>query len=261
MVWNITSGKFSKFQPTLSSTDRLIKLSLSLVLWMSSPGVFAPTLFSKIFGNLVCESCTSTPGNGSVPFVCKDCHYDSVGLLHLPLHALSSAFWKHFVWQGTCGALLLWCFYSQHFYHEDWILIVPCVKYPKKERSIDFNFPPRSFHRVKLTNISFCPKSSKSRCYTHTFILICLGLVFKLFSDLKLFFFQASGVHNLCAAARCVPDRPHLHSEDPLPHLWYPYQRWPRGPCTRSVRTSGHQRVPARWWGHHWPTPCRQLVY
>lgn len=46
---------------------------------ISSPGVFAPTLFSKTFGNLVCESCTNIPGNASVPFICKDCHYDMVG--------------------------------------------------------------------------------------------------------------------------------------------------------------------------------------
>lgn len=43
-----------------------------------SVGVFAPTLFSKTFGNLVCESCTSIPSNTSVPFACKDCHYDMV---------------------------------------------------------------------------------------------------------------------------------------------------------------------------------------
>ncbi|KAM6961607.1 cation/H+ exchanger protein 1 [Tautogolabrus adspersus] len=49
----------------------------SALLFISIGGVFAPTLFSKIFGNLVCESCTNIPGNGSVPFVCKDCHYDT----------------------------------------------------------------------------------------------------------------------------------------------------------------------------------------
>lgn len=49
----------------------------SALLFISIGGVFAPTLFSKMFGNLVCESCTSIPGNTSVPFVCKDCHYDS----------------------------------------------------------------------------------------------------------------------------------------------------------------------------------------
>ncbi|KAJ0015550.1 hypothetical protein NQD34_009170 [Periophthalmus magnuspinnatus] len=49
----------------------------SALLFISIGGVFAPTLFSKTFGNLVCESCTSVPGNSSVPFICKDCHYDS----------------------------------------------------------------------------------------------------------------------------------------------------------------------------------------
>ncbi|XP_033470914.1 cation/H+ exchanger protein 1 isoform X2 [Epinephelus lanceolatus] len=49
----------------------------SALLFISVGGVFAPTLFSKTFGNLVCESCTNIPGNGSVPFICKDCHYDT----------------------------------------------------------------------------------------------------------------------------------------------------------------------------------------
>ncbi|XP_042259153.1 cation/H+ exchanger protein 1 isoform X2 [Thunnus maccoyii] len=49
----------------------------SALLFISIGGVFAPTLFSKTFGNLVCESCTNIPGNTSVPFVCKDCHYDT----------------------------------------------------------------------------------------------------------------------------------------------------------------------------------------
>ncbi|KAM6896119.1 cation/H+ exchanger protein 1 [Lycodopsis pacificus] len=49
----------------------------SALLFISVGGVFAPTLFSKAFGNLVCESCTNIPGNGSVPFVCKNCHYDT----------------------------------------------------------------------------------------------------------------------------------------------------------------------------------------
>uniref|UniRef100_A0A3P8S1K0 Cation/H+ exchanger protein 1 n=1 Tax=Amphiprion percula TaxID=161767 RepID=A0A3P8S1K0_AMPPE len=50
----------------------------SALLFISIGGVFAPTLFSKTFGNLVCESCTNIPGNASVPFICKDCHYDTV---------------------------------------------------------------------------------------------------------------------------------------------------------------------------------------
>uniref|UniRef100_A0A8C2ZCT4 Cation/H+ exchanger protein 1 n=1 Tax=Cyclopterus lumpus TaxID=8103 RepID=A0A8C2ZCT4_CYCLU len=49
----------------------------SALLFISVGGVFAPTIFSKAFGSLVCESCTNIPGNGSVPFVCKDCHYDT----------------------------------------------------------------------------------------------------------------------------------------------------------------------------------------
>uniref|UniRef100_A0A3B5B995 Low affinity vacuolar monovalent cation/H(+) antiporter-like n=1 Tax=Stegastes partitus TaxID=144197 RepID=A0A3B5B995_9TELE len=50
----------------------------SALLFISIGGVFAPTLFSKTFGNLVCESCSNVPGNASVPFVCKDCHYDTL---------------------------------------------------------------------------------------------------------------------------------------------------------------------------------------
>ncbi|XP_071358147.1 cation/H+ exchanger protein 1 isoform X2 [Trachinotus anak] len=49
----------------------------SALLFISVGGVFAPTLFSKAFGNLVCESCSNIPGNASVSFICKDCHYDT----------------------------------------------------------------------------------------------------------------------------------------------------------------------------------------
>ncbi|XP_071386760.1 cation/H+ exchanger protein 1 [Centroberyx affinis] len=49
----------------------------SALLFISIGGVFAPTLFSKTYGNLMCESCTNTPGNVSAPFVCRDCHYDT----------------------------------------------------------------------------------------------------------------------------------------------------------------------------------------
>ncbi|KAM7367123.1 hypothetical protein PAMP_015047 [Pampus punctatissimus] len=49
----------------------------SALLFISIGGVFAPTLFSKTFGNLMCESCNNIPGNTSAPFVCKDCHYDT----------------------------------------------------------------------------------------------------------------------------------------------------------------------------------------
>ncbi|TNN65185.1 putative cation exchanger [Liparis tanakae] len=57
----------------------------SALLFISVGGVFAPTIFSKAFGSLVCESCTNIPGNGSAPFVCRDCHYDTVsGSCHVP---------------------------------------------------------------------------------------------------------------------------------------------------------------------------------
>ncbi|XP_028426329.1 cation/H+ exchanger protein 1 isoform X2 [Perca flavescens] len=49
----------------------------SALLFISVGGVFAPTLFSKTFGNLMCESCTNIPGNASVAFICKHCHYDT----------------------------------------------------------------------------------------------------------------------------------------------------------------------------------------
>ncbi|XP_061662771.1 cation/H+ exchanger protein 1 isoform X2 [Syngnathoides biaculeatus] len=48
----------------------------SSLLFISIGGVFAPTLFSKTFGSLVCKSCSNVPGNASVPFVCQDCHYN-----------------------------------------------------------------------------------------------------------------------------------------------------------------------------------------
>ncbi|XP_076015106.1 cation/H+ exchanger protein 1 [Genypterus blacodes] len=48
----------------------------SALLFISIGGVFSPTLFAKIFGTLTCEGCTNMPGNGSAPFICRDCHYD-----------------------------------------------------------------------------------------------------------------------------------------------------------------------------------------
>ncbi|KAM8891372.1 uncharacterized protein cax2 [Spinachia spinachia] len=51
----------------------------SALLFISVGGVFAPTLFSKAYGNLVCDACTNSPaGNGtnSSQFVCHNCHYD-----------------------------------------------------------------------------------------------------------------------------------------------------------------------------------------
>uniref|UniRef100_A0A1A8EY58 Cation/H+ exchanger protein 2 n=2 Tax=Nothobranchius korthausae TaxID=1143690 RepID=A0A1A8EY58_9TELE len=50
----------------------------SALLFISVGGVFAPTLFSKAYGNLVCDACSSinATSNSSGPFVCHNCHYD-----------------------------------------------------------------------------------------------------------------------------------------------------------------------------------------
>ncbi|XP_046889222.1 putative cation exchanger C521.04c isoform X5 [Hypomesus transpacificus] len=48
----------------------------SALLFISVGGVFAPTLFSKAYGHLLCEGCTNATGNTSGPFVCRNCHYD-----------------------------------------------------------------------------------------------------------------------------------------------------------------------------------------
>uniref|UniRef100_A0A1A7WZP1 Cation exchanger C521.04c n=1 Tax=Iconisemion striatum TaxID=60296 RepID=A0A1A7WZP1_9TELE len=52
----------------------------SALLFISVGGVFAPTLFSKAYGNLVCDACTNTnaTSNSSGSFVCHNCHYDLV---------------------------------------------------------------------------------------------------------------------------------------------------------------------------------------
>uniref|UniRef100_A0A8B9HFE2 Cation/H+ exchanger protein 1 n=1 Tax=Astyanax mexicanus TaxID=7994 RepID=A0A8B9HFE2_ASTMX len=48
----------------------------SALLFISVGGVFAPTLFSKAYGSLMCEGCSNPTGNNSGPFYCTDCHYD-----------------------------------------------------------------------------------------------------------------------------------------------------------------------------------------
>ncbi|CAL8263736.1 unnamed protein product [Merluccius merluccius] len=47
----------------------------SALLFISVGGVFAPTLFSKAYGNLVCDACTNSVG-GNTTFICHNCHYD-----------------------------------------------------------------------------------------------------------------------------------------------------------------------------------------
>ncbi|XP_043084218.1 putative cation exchanger C521.04c [Puntigrus tetrazona] len=65
----------------------------SSLLFISIGGVFAPTLFSKAYGNLICEDCTNSSGtNSSGSFICKNCHYDlsenSYSLFHSHIEPL-----------------------------------------------------------------------------------------------------------------------------------------------------------------------------
>ncbi|XP_065145763.1 cation/H+ exchanger protein 1 [Paramisgurnus dabryanus] len=48
----------------------------SALLFISVGGVFAPTLFSKAYGNFICEGCSNSPNNTNKPFICNNCHYD-----------------------------------------------------------------------------------------------------------------------------------------------------------------------------------------
>ncbi|XP_042191323.1 cation/H+ exchanger protein 1 isoform X3 [Callorhinchus milii] len=50
----------------------------SALLFISVGGVFAPTLFSKTYGSLVCQDCNSTSPNESAPFECVNCHYNVI---------------------------------------------------------------------------------------------------------------------------------------------------------------------------------------
>lgn len=60
------------------------EFNAALTVCLSPAGVFAPTLFSKAYGNFVCDSCSNSTGNStsnsSGPFICHNCHYDLVGL-------------------------------------------------------------------------------------------------------------------------------------------------------------------------------------
>ncbi|KAA0724435.1 hypothetical protein E1301_Tti003703 [Triplophysa tibetana] len=65
----------------------------SSLLFISIGGVFAPTLFSKAYGNLVCEDCTNSTGTNSTgSFTCRHCHYDlsenSFNLFHSHIEPL-----------------------------------------------------------------------------------------------------------------------------------------------------------------------------
>ncbi|XP_048357940.1 low affinity vacuolar monovalent cation/H(+) antiporter-like [Sphaerodactylus townsendi] len=50
----------------------------SALLFLSVGGVFAPTLFSKVYGPLVCGDCQNVTQEPEGHYVCQDCHYDSM---------------------------------------------------------------------------------------------------------------------------------------------------------------------------------------
>ncbi|XP_078091920.1 cation/H+ exchanger protein 1 isoform X2 [Mustelus asterias] len=50
----------------------------SALLFISVGGVFAPTLFSKVYGSLICQGCTNSTQNESGPFECSDCHFSGL---------------------------------------------------------------------------------------------------------------------------------------------------------------------------------------
>nr|XP_056703118.1 uncharacterized protein LOC130475376 [Euleptes europaea] len=51
----------------------------SALLFLSVGGVFAPTLFSKVYGRLVCGECQNVTQAPVGHYICQDCHFDSMG--------------------------------------------------------------------------------------------------------------------------------------------------------------------------------------
>ncbi|XP_077196510.1 uncharacterized protein LOC143838670 [Paroedura picta] len=50
----------------------------SALLFLSVGGVFAPTLFSKVYGLLVCADCQNVTHESAGHYLCQNCHYDSM---------------------------------------------------------------------------------------------------------------------------------------------------------------------------------------
>ncbi|NXY85134.1 VNX1 protein, partial [Alcedo cyanopectus] len=51
----------------------------SALLFLSVGGVFAPTLFSKVYGKLVCGECHNVTHNPLGHYLCHNCHFDLMG--------------------------------------------------------------------------------------------------------------------------------------------------------------------------------------
>ncbi|NWH68772.1 VNX1 protein, partial [Geococcyx californianus] len=54
----------------------------SALLFLSVGGVFAPTLFSKVYGKLICGECHNVTQNPLGHFLCHNCHFDLVSRDH-----------------------------------------------------------------------------------------------------------------------------------------------------------------------------------
>ncbi|KAM3925096.1 uncharacterized protein RB166_008402 [Leptodactylus fuscus] len=51
----------------------------SALLFISVGGVFAPTLFSKVYGKMICGECVNFGQNGTFQYVCQNCHTELMG--------------------------------------------------------------------------------------------------------------------------------------------------------------------------------------
>ncbi|XP_069621477.1 uncharacterized protein [Ranitomeya imitator] len=51
----------------------------SALLFISVGGVFAPTLFSKVYGKMICAECMNFGQNGTEKYICQNCHSELIG--------------------------------------------------------------------------------------------------------------------------------------------------------------------------------------
>ncbi|XP_040269368.1 putative cation exchanger C521.04c [Bufo bufo] len=51
----------------------------SALLFISVGGVFAPTLFSKVYGKMICGDCMNFGQNGTNKYICQNCHTELMG--------------------------------------------------------------------------------------------------------------------------------------------------------------------------------------
>ncbi|XP_072003605.1 uncharacterized protein [Engystomops pustulosus] len=51
----------------------------SALLFISVGGVFAPTLFSKVYGKMICGECLNFGQNGTDKYICQNCHTELIG--------------------------------------------------------------------------------------------------------------------------------------------------------------------------------------